>query len=74
MDTMTRLFDFDYPNVWTALEESSLPIVLYGMGNGADKVLGELERRGIRAAGVMASDDFARYQDYRGFIVKKESD
>ena len=71
---MTRLFDFDYPNVWTALEESSLPIVLYGMGNGADKVLGELERRGIRAAGVMASDDFARYQDYRGFIVKKEND
>ena len=42
--TMTRLFDFDYPNVWTALEESSLPIVLYGMGNGADKVLGEFER------------------------------
>lgn len=71
---MTRLFDFDYPNVWTALEDSTLPIVLYGMGNGADKVLGELERRGIRAAGVMASDDFARYQDYRGFIVKKESD
>ena len=71
---MRMLFDFEYPCVWDALKESSLPIVLYGMGNGADKVLDEFMRRGIRAAGVMASDDFARYQDFRGFTVKKQSD
>ncbi|MBQ3330069.1 MAG: FkbM family methyltransferase [Ruminococcus sp.] len=71
---MTPLFRFDYPNVWTALEECTQPIVLYGMGNGADKVLDAFEKRNIRAAGVMASDDFCRYQEYRGFTVKKESD
>lgn len=68
------LFDFDYPCVWDALRDCRQPIVLYGMGNGADKVLDEFARRGISAAGVMASDSFARYQPYRGFIVKRESD
>ena len=71
---MKKLFDFEYPNVWEALKQTSLPIVLYGMGNGADKILNEFEKRGIKAAGVMASDDFCRYQEYRGFTVKKESD
>lgn len=71
---MRELFDFEYPNVWDELKNTSLPIVLYGMGNGADKVLDEFEKRGIRAAGVMASDDFCRYQEFRGFTVKKQSD
>jgi len=68
------MFDFDYPNIWTALENCKKPIVLYGMGNAADRVLDEFARRDITAAGVMASDDFVRYQEFRGFIVKKESD
>ena len=71
---MNHLFEFDYPNVWTALAERREPIILYGMGNGADKVLDEFEKRNIKAAGVMASDDFCRYQEYRGFTVKKQSD
>ena len=71
---MKSLFSFEYPNVWTALALCGEPIVLYGMGNGADKVLDELEKRNIRAAGVMASDGFCRYQEFRGFTVKKESD
>lgn len=62
------------PNVWDALKNTPKPIVLYGMGNGADKVLGAFEKYGIKAAGVMASDDFCRYQEYRGFTVKKQSD
>ena len=70
---MRELFDFEYPNVWDELKNTSLPIVLYGMGNGADKVLDKFEKRGIRAAGVMASDDFCRYQEFRGFTVKKQS-
>lgn len=65
---------FNEPDVWEALKASDKPIILYGMGNGADKVLDEFQKRGIRAAGVMASDDFVRYRDFRGFTVKKESD
>lgn len=68
------LFDHIHPNVWTALKNSPLPIVLYGMGNGADKVLDECQKRDIHPAGVMASDDFCRYQDFRGFTVKKQAD
>ena len=71
---MRKLFEFEAPNVWTALAQADKPIVLYGMGNGADKVLDELEKRNIKAAGVMASDDFCRYQEYRGFTVRKQSD
>ena len=68
------LFTFHEPNVWTALKNCREPIILYGMGNAADRVLDAFERRKIHAAGVMASDDFCRYQQYRGFTVKKESD
>lgn len=60
--------------VWDALKNSKLPIVLYGMGNGADKVLDEFNKRGITCSGVMASDDFVRHQNFRGFTVKKMSD
>lgn len=60
--------------VWDALKNSELPVVLYGMGNGADKVLDEFNKRGITCCGVMASDDFVRYQNFRGFTVKKMSD
>ena len=71
---MDNLFTFNEPNVWTALAQAGKPIILYGMGNGADKVLDELEKRNIKAAGVMASDDFCRYQEYRGFTVQKQRD
>ena len=60
--------------VWDALKNSPYPIILYGMGNGADKVLSEFEKRNIKCSGVMASDDFVRYQNFRGFTVKKMSD
>lgn len=60
--------------VWDALKESATPVILYGMGNGADKVLDEFDKRDIKCSGVMASDDFVRYQNFRGFTVKKMSD
>ena len=71
---MYESFDFEYPNVWDSLKNSKQPIVLYGMGNGADKVLDNLENLGVTPAGVMASDAFVRYQSFRGFTVKKLAD
>lgn len=56
------------------IKESNLPIVLYGMGNGADKVIEQLDKIGLKPSGVMASDDFVRGQYYRGYKVKKLSD
>lgn len=56
-------------SLWEALKNNDKPIVLYGMGDGADKILNELGRRGICAAGVFASDEFCRGQSFRGFPV-----
>lgn len=41
------------------------------MGNGADKVIDELNRLEIPVLGVTASDAFVRGQNFRGFTVKK---
>ena len=59
---------------WEKIKESGLPVVVYGMGNGADKVIDEFNRLEISVAGVTASDDFVRGQSFRGFTVKKLSE
>ncbi len=61
-------------SVWQMLKECSKPIILYGMGDGADKVLNAFDKFGIRASRVFASDDFVRYQKFHDFTVKKLSD
>lgn len=60
--------------VWDFLKSTSLPIVLYGMGDGADKVLSAFEKYGINASAVMASDEFVRGQSFHGFKVKRLSE
>ncbi len=59
---------------WEKIKESEKSVVVYGMGNGADKVIDEFDRLGIPVKGVTASDDFVRGQQFRGFTVKKLSD
>ena len=61
-------------SVWSRLKEETRPIVLYGMGDGADKILAQFDRLGIRASGVFASDEFARGNLFHGFSVRKLSD
>ena len=60
--------------IWNYLKNSDLPIILYGMGDGADKVLSAFKKYGITASGVMASDYFVRGQSFHEFTVKKLSD
>lgn len=57
-------------DVWQTLTQANKPIVLYGMGNGADKILSETDRLGIPLSGVFASDDFVRGQSFHGFPVE----
>lgn len=54
-------------------ENCGKPVVLYGMGDGADKVLAAFDRYGIKASAVIASDDFVRGQKFHDFTVKKLS-
>jgi len=60
-------------DLWQKLKEESRPIFLYGMGNGADKILDECIRQGIEISGVFASDGFVRNQVFRGFTVESYS-
>lgn len=54
---------------WEQLRQVKKPIVLYGMGNGADRILTAMGQYGIPAAGVFASDAFVRGQSFHGFPV-----
>ena len=51
---------------WDKIKKSSKPVLIYGMGNGADKVIDELHRLEIPILGVTASDAFVRGQQFRG--------
>ena len=72
---MNKLSDLlEIEDLWTHLTKSSKKIVLYGMGDGADKILDVCNEKGIEVCGVFASDEFVRYQSFRGFTVKKYSE
>ena len=55
--------------LWNYLRETKKPIVLYGMGNGADKIISVAEKYGIKISGVFASDGFVRQKIFHGFNV-----
>ena len=57
-------------DVWEKLRHSDKPVVLYGMGNGADKILDIFAQRDIPCADIFASDGFVRGHTFRGMRVK----
>ncbi len=56
--------------IWERLKNTDKPIILYGTGNGADKILNEFEKLNININEIVASDDFCRNQNFRGYTVK----
>lgn len=56
-------------DLWTYLKTTQKPIVLYGMGNGADKIISVLKKYDIKISGVFASDGFVRQKIFHGFKV-----
>ena len=61
-------------DLWEYLKDTDKTIVLYGMGNGADKILSVLAEHGISVGGVFASDGFARGNLFHGMSVRTWSD
>lgn len=61
-------------DLWQKLKESEKPIILYGMGDGADKIINVLNSYGLTPNGVFASDEFVRGHSFRGYKVKKYSE
>ena len=61
-------------DAWDMIREEKRPIVVYGMGNGADKLLDRLESMGVTVADIFASDGFVRGHSFRGYLVKSFSE
>ncbi|MBO5715274.1 MAG: FkbM family methyltransferase [Clostridia bacterium] len=56
-------------DLWHYLASSERPIVMYGMGNGADKILAVCEQYGIEISDFFASDGFVRGHSFHGKTV-----
>lgn len=57
-------------DLWEYLKTATKPIVLYGMGNGADKIISVLEQKGITFNGIFASDGFVRNKQFHGMKIE----
>ena len=61
-------------DLWGYLQKCGRPVVLYGMGDGAEKIAAVLEEKHIPIADVMASDEFVRGHSFLDHRVKKLSE
>ena len=61
-------------DLWHYLATAKKPILMYGMGNGADKILRVCERYGIEIADFFASDGFVRGHSFHGKVVLSYSE
>lgn len=67
----TSMLDFitEKVNSWDFLKNTDLPVFIYGMGDGAEKILRVFDEYGISAAGFFASDEFVRGHYFKGHLV-----
>lgn len=63
------IFDTFDCDIWHTLKKSEKPILIYGMGNGADKIISAFSHYDINYCDVFASDGFVRGHQYRGKTV-----
>lgn len=61
-------------SLWEKLAVETRPIVIYGTGNGADKIIDILEEYGAAPTAVFASDSFVRSREFRGMTVRSYAD
>ncbi|MBO7449108.1 MAG: FkbM family methyltransferase [Clostridiales bacterium] len=59
----------DQKSCWDLLKETELPIFMYGMGLGAEKILSVFHDKGITCAGFFASSGFVRGHQFKGHLV-----
>ncbi len=60
--------------VWQVLSESSKAICIYGMGDGALKILNVFKKYNIKCSGIFASDNYVRGHKFAGFDVLTYND
>ncbi|MBQ3691831.1 MAG: FkbM family methyltransferase [Clostridia bacterium] len=67
---MYNLFVKKEQTLYEVLKRETRPIVVYGMGNGADKIFDICENKGIKITDIFASDEFVRGHSFRDIRVK----
>lgn len=61
-------------STWDKLKAEKRPIFIYGMGDGALKIMSVFREKGITLSGIFASDDFVRGHSFEGYRVHKLSE
>lgn len=61
-------------DIWQFLKDDGKPVVIYGMGNGAEKIISVLGNYGVSVSAIFASDEFVRGHSFLGYKVKKHSE
>ena len=56
-------------DLWESLAATEKTVVMYGMGNGADKILRACAEKGISVQDFFASDGFVRGHSFHGHPV-----
>jgi len=59
---------------WSKISQDKRPVLMYGMGNGADKIISYLEKYGVVVDDFFASDEFVRGHFFHGKKVLKFSE
>lgn len=59
---------------WKEISQKNKPVLMYGMGNGADKIIKYLEGYGVCVDDFFASDEFVRGHSFHGKRVLKFSE
>ncbi len=58
--------NYENTDIWQYLSQTKKPIVMYGMGNGADKIISHLNDKHIDVSDFFASDGFVRGHSFHG--------
>ena len=61
-------------DMWDRLAKEERPVVVYGMGNGADKLIERFDKYGIKISDFFASDGFVRGHSFHGYRVMSFSE
>ena len=56
-------------DIWTYLKGAEKPVVIYGMGDGCDKIIAVCKEKGVTVSGIFASDEYVRDKVVHGFRV-----
>ena len=56
--------------LWDKLQKTEKPIIVYGTGEGADKLFSLCDRFGITVSAIFASNEFVRDREFHGYKVQ----